>query len=316
MLLVICLTLVPAAEGGWARQTSGTFAWLRAVHFVDKDHGWVGGSNGTLLTTSDGGSTWKRSRRFTDDSIRDVYFADRNRGWLLCSREFFQNGPRSYLLRTDNGGETWQRVNFDPETGRMQRLLFLTDGTGYAAGEGGTLWRLPANEKDKFKATLLPVQYLILGGSVLDANQLVLVGGGGTILFTINAGSEWTSATMVEPHGGKLNSVYFTNPKNGWAVGDGGAVFYTNNGGKLWRRQNSGAAEDLLDVRFVDRSTGFAVGDKGVILRFGDRGVWSREPAITANRLERVFFVDGKGFAVGFGGEILTYKPDGAVEGP
>ena len=176
------------------------------------------------------------------------------------------------------------------------------------------MWRVPAHEKDKWKSTPLPVQYLILGASFVDDQSLVLVGGGGTIIFSVDAGSEWTTATTVEGHGRKLNSVYFTDPKNGWAVGDGGEVYFTNNGGKLWRRQNSGAAENLLDVRFADSLTGFAVGDKGTILRYNSNGSWSREPAVTSRRLERVFFAGRKGVAVGFGGEILAYKPDGVSD--
>ena len=57
-----------------------------------------------------------------------------------------------------------------------------------------------------------------------------------------------------------------------------------------------------------------AIGDKRTILRSGGNGFWLREPKITPSSLELLFFVRGRGLAVGFGGGILSYKPDGSTE--
>src|SRR5689334_6556403 len=45
--------LPPTHAAAWTRQRSGTMAWLRAVYFLDQNHGWVAGSGGTLLETGD-----------------------------------------------------------------------------------------------------------------------------------------------------------------------------------------------------------------------------------------------------------------------
>jgi photosystem II stability/assembly factor-like uncharacterized protein len=36
----------------------GVPTWLRTVHFLDKDNGWIVGGFGTILQTTDGGETW------------------------------------------------------------------------------------------------------------------------------------------------------------------------------------------------------------------------------------------------------------------
>ncbi len=53
---------------------------------------------------------------------------------------------------------------------------------------------------------------------------------------------------------------------------------------------------------------GWTVGDEGTILHTTTAGnVWTLENSKVKHRLEKVFFVGKKGFAVGFGGTILVY---------
>src|SRR6267154_319615 len=68
------------ASAAWTRQPSGTMSWLRGVFFLDQNRGWVAGSGGTVLETSDGGQTWRRLNTLTKDNLRDVYFANEKIG--------------------------------------------------------------------------------------------------------------------------------------------------------------------------------------------------------------------------------------------
>src|SRR5258705_7811517 len=86
--LLSAFCFLPSAFGSsWTRQPSGTMAWLRSVYFLDQNRGWVAGSGGTLLQTTDGGETWKRLLALTRDTLQDVYFADENVGWLVAERD-------------------------------------------------------------------------------------------------------------------------------------------------------------------------------------------------------------------------------------
>src|SRR5260370_8830001 len=60
LLLTAHCSLLTSSAATWTRQSSGTMAWLHSVYFLDQNHGWVTGSNGTLLETSDGGTSCKR----------------------------------------------------------------------------------------------------------------------------------------------------------------------------------------------------------------------------------------------------------------
>lgn len=166
------------------------------------------------------------------------------------------------------------------------------------------------DDKRTWTISALPVRYLMLGGTFTDDFTGVLTGGGGTILVTRDAGLTWKHSSIA---GGnekiKLNSVYFADQTNGWTAGAGGSIYFTNNGGHLWRKQISNVSENLSDIYFINNQDGFAVGDNGIILNTANAGDnWKIEQTGTKSKLERVFFVGEKGFAVGFGGTILTYN--------
>ncbi len=310
-VLIVCFTFFQTAEAGWTKQNSGTLAWLRSIYFSDQNKGWVVGSKGTYLTTDDGGKTWIQDKKITKDDIRDVYFSDEKNGWLLCERNIYNLGNQSvsYLMRTFDGGTSWETFNFSEGKDRIARFFFAVDGSGFAVGENGALLSLQ-NDKRTWKKLALPVRYLMLGGKFTDNLHGLLVGGGGTILFTEDGGLSWNQGKIAGDQKTKLTSVFFVDQKAGWATGEAGKIFFTNTGGKVWLEQVSTVVENLSDIFFVNSEEGFAVGDGGMILHTTTSGkIWSIEKANSKHKLEKVFFVEKKGFAVGFGGTILTYNP-------
>jgi len=67
-------------------------------------------------------------------------------------------------------------------------------------------------------------------------------------------------------------------------------------------------------VKFIDASDGWAGGDQGQLLHTIDGGAhWMVESSGTSHALQRLFFTDrNHGWAVGFGGTILTISQDHA----
>lgn len=80
LLLLILSSSAFAQSGTWARQRSGTMAWLHSVFFLDQNRGWAVGSKGMVLQTVDGGNTWKPRGASTDDVVRDIFFTDDQNG--------------------------------------------------------------------------------------------------------------------------------------------------------------------------------------------------------------------------------------------
>lgn len=319
-VLVFALFQAAAASFDWTKRDVKTLAWLRAIHFADAETGWIGGSGGTLLKTSDGGESWRHVPKFTSDTILEIVFTDKNTGWLLCERDVFNLGTKAptYLLKTKNGGETWVPVDF-AEAGRQRitKIFFAASGFGLAVGETGVLYGLE-DDNESWKKLSAPSRYLMLDGVFTDDLRGTIVGGGGTILFTEDAGASWNPAFVAGTDKTRLNSVFFINRRNGWAVGAGGKIYQTINGGRFWRLQKSNTGKDLTDVFFINTAEGWAIGDAGTILHTTTAGnVW-REVAAgggSTHKFEKIHFNNGKGWIVGFGGTLLFYNPQTAPGG-
>ena len=85
-----------------AQDSSSTGA-LQDVSFTDANNGTVTGSHGTILRTTNGGSTWTPQNSGTLEGLYGVSFTDANTGTIL---------------RTTNGGATWA----PQESGTTQHL--------------------------------------------------------------------------------------------------------------------------------------------------------------------------------------------------
>jgi photosystem II stability/assembly factor-like uncharacterized protein len=130
-----------------------------------------------------------------------------------------------------------------------------------------------------------------------------VVGHGGVVLATTDAGSAWTRRT---PTSFDLNAVWFTGALDGWAVGAAGTVLHTDDGGTTWTRLTSvGSSESLRGVFFATPDTGWAVGASGLVLSTVDGGATWRRSFAGGTTLNEVRFVGPNGWAVGEGGIIV-----------
>src|SRR3954462_13494581 len=70
---------------------------LNTVFFLDNKRGWVGGDNGFLNHTEDGGPSWVQQIVDTKAPINDIYFRDQEAGFLITANSIFvtkDNGTR------------------------------------------------------------------------------------------------------------------------------------------------------------------------------------------------------------------------------
>jgi len=315
-LLFLCLQ---TANADWVKQRTNTLAWLKDIFFLDHDRGWISGSDGTLISTADGGLSWTPVKKFTADSIDQVYFSDELNGWLLCSRSIYARGASasSYLQKTKDGGRTWDKIEFlDGGRERVTKLLFNKNGRGIAFGESGVFYDLQ-QDGVSWKKIRSSTRYLLLNGAYLDDSLGSIVGGGGTILFTEDSGFTWQRATLFGETDIKFNAVAFNEKRIGVAVAAQGNIFRSVGGGRQWRQLRSDTTSDLNDVAFTGPYSGWAVGDDGVILGTRDAGgTWYQVRSNSTHRLEKVVFNGTRGWAVGFGGTILTYDPSPSRSSP
>lgn len=122
--------------------------------------------------------------------------------------------------------------------------------------------------KKSTAATLAPIQ-----GAAHAGKRLVTVGDYGTILLSDDGGKSFRQAASV-PVSSTLTAVHFADDRNGWAVGQWGAIIHTADGGENWTVQRLETQEDrpLFSVHFTSAQDGIAVGLWSLLLRTQDGG--------------------------------------------
>jgi photosystem II stability/assembly factor-like uncharacterized protein len=102
---------------------------LNAVWFSTHGQGWAVGAGGVILSTTDGGRTWRAQASGVGDDLYDVKFFDAREGWAV--------GAGGALLHTTDGGHTWAEAR--RVTPHALERLFLVGRRAWAVGFGGTV---------------------------------------------------------------------------------------------------------------------------------------------------------------------------------
>lgn len=172
-----------------------------------------------------------------------------------------------------------------------------------------------ADATEWFWQSPLPQGNDLWGLHSFDAANAVAVGDRGTILSTVDGGTNWTlveSGTLLH-----LRDVDFADGSFGLVVGAKGTVLRSTDGGRNWAGLDLSSDVDLTAVEVLDAKIAVAVGDvvsKGEtwILRTSDAGkTWDTRLIQRFVSFNDVSFWDvNTGFVVGDGMAGLVYKTD------
>lgn len=160
--------------------------------------------------------------------------------------------------------------------------VVLTTGPVQAADRMGQKTPEKAVQEDAIPSGLIDKTLLL--GVTKAGERLVAVGSWGHIILSDDAGVTWRQAQKV-PTRTTLTSVYFTDDKNGWAVGHDTVVLHTADGGEIWEMQYSDppAETPLLTVWFENNEHGIAAGSFSFMLETFDGGkTWESRPLLEA----------------------------------
>lgn len=222
-------------------------------------------------------------------------------------------GEQGLIVSTSDAGAHWTLQ----ESGTLLTLYgvhFINAQVGFAVGgqpagtnkftnvfvkttTGGAAWE-GKNVPPPLPGVLKAVRFI-------DPFRGWVVGGGGTILFTDNAGESWT----VQQSGvtSELITVDFVDGDHGWATGPGKVLLKTDDGGKGWRPIFTFSSA-IRQIDFINPSRGWAAGDGGALLETTDGGAhWTSISVTTANLTGVRVTSDLKGWAVGERGSLLRF---------
>src|SRR5207302_1374369 len=179
---------------------SGTNVTLYGVAFASPTAGWVVGSAGTILATTNGGASWKPQKSGSQETLYDVAFPAPRVGWAV--------GGLRTIVSTKDGGRTWKvRESGTPST--LFDSAFPDPTIGWIAGNGGALLQsVDGGEKWEDRSLSQPVD--LTGLAFTDIKTGWVVGDRGAIFRTTDGGFTWA------PYGrGPQATFYATASRNG-----------------------------------------------------------------------------------------------------
>lgn len=311
------------------------------IFFNNPNTGWIVGSDGEIVKSTDGGMNWSRQYfRVTDYFLTSTKFLNENTGWVA--------GNAGKIYKTTNGGINWQNQSFD-STDNYNCIHICDSNILYIVGyygkiikstNGGSSWM---TQTSVITTELKGVQFRgylngwIAGfnGALLQttnggtnwnvvasgtSNNLVYIqfvdslrgwttGSNKTILKTTNGGANWFAQTVGFGSGLWIDGAFFIDSLYGWLGSSSGNAAYTTNGGTTWNNWGSSDGQTNRTIYFINRNTGWMTGGTGIIYKTtnGGKGISDWSGSInTYHSIWNIFAVNSNiVYAVGEGGLIF-----------
>jgi len=242
-----------------------------------------------IYKTNDFGNNWNDVSP-NNDSLgysfggRDISFLNDQTGFAVGRYgvdSVYESGAG--ILTTSNGGDNWELGWTFPNTSNYEynlRSIHLKNNIGWSVGSSGIIVKYTPQTGwvSQTSVTDLPLSKVFFS----DDNYGWIVGGYQNqtgfqkILFkTTNGGTSWTSVPNV-PF--LFRDIAFVDNSLGWGIGYDssgvGGILKTTDGGNSWEI-NAGNLPAKLNALHIKDNYGWAVGEKGLILRTTDAGaVW------------------------------------------
>ena len=278
-------TGVAVGEGVILRTVNGGYNWdtlkrpdntvgnevYSNVQFNHSNNGWIVGSTGDILKSTNSGINWTSHRLGSVSNFYDIHFLDVNTGHIAGWS----------LLRTTNSGINW---NIVADTG-IYCSSFINSNTGWAGGRsnncistttnGGINWSVQYSQVNS-SCQKIHFSDINNGWAILYVGQ---VNPSCIIARTTNRGENWITNNYIGSSSNIPKDFFFINNQTGWVVGTGNStnnlpsiISKTTNGGINWISQsvlNNYAWQ--YSVYFLNNNTGWITGD-GIVLKTTNSG--------------------------------------------
>ncbi len=226
---------------------------LHQIVFKDASTGIVVGDNGTVFTTTNGGTNWISKNSSTSLQLRGADFAG--------GSTFFAVGDDGAAVKSTDDGNSWTTLN----SGTAERLLCIAavDQNVWVGARNG-LMLFSNNGGTTFTSMSNPATDDIKDIQFIDASIGFAGGSNSFFMYTSNGGNNWTSRSAGIQVG--LNGIHFVNQNEGWVVGNVGTLYSTINAGVNWIAIQTGTGQDINSIYSFDGVNAWAAGNAGVIV--------------------------------------------------
>lgn len=304
----------------WLKQNSPTTNNLRRCFFLDSLTGWVVGDSGTIIHTSNKGSSWSVQESNIRSFFTSVYFINKRIGWgLAWSLYTDTNFYGTIVLKTTNGGLNWDSTRYPVSNVYLKCIYFIDSLVGFMGGspaniikttDGGNTWnycQLDSNIFSQFPVNnfvFLNYSYGFAYGGVMDM--------GGVLWRTTNGGQHWTSAVVTsEP----IYKMILYDSLNLFGVGGdfefGPSTIRSYNAGANWNYRMLGYIGVANSLSFRTQTEGWSSlgGIQKLIYTLDTGKSWTDIPSPDSSIINDLTFTDKRnGFAIGDNGVIYKFN--------
>ncbi len=282
--------------------TTGNSETFTDISFGTTKVGYICGSMGTLLKTTDSGNTWVRIQSNIQPSLNCIQALDDKNVYTA----------RNELYHTKDGGTTWETAGLENVGSGIFDLHFVNSSTGFIAKNGvmkstdsGKTWTLkfdPGADMDYYALNYNQLQFLnanvgyCAGGKTYDGSTI------GNMVKTTDGGETWTSLKMTMS---QITAFHFLDANTGFVFNFNQELWKTTDGGSTWTKISSGIPEKYPDCYFVNASK-IVLRTSKEIYHSIDGGVsWIKDYNLTAGdgQLTNMKFTDSRtGYIIGNNG--------------
>ncbi len=315
LLFILFSFTLANAQTGWFSLSSGTTIGLNGVGTFTSDYVIAAGDAGTILRTTDGGTTWENIPSGTSERLNSISVINNSTAVI--------SGDAGTILRTTDAGSSWEIVASNVSDNLLS--VSFNDLNGIAGGTSQTiLYSTDAG------ASWTTAQTGFFGGGfwgvqMLDADNAFAAGENSIfqpmIGWSTDGGQSWDyTAFYLNSNEGRLYGVHFFDLNNGVAAASvwtgEGAIALTSDGGANWNTLPF-VNDALYSLSFPANQSdvGYAAGAAGIIVKTTDGGgSWTGQESGTSVILLGITFADElNGYAVGENGTILKTVSGGVI---
>ena len=262
----------------WQKRKDNLAPILQDVHFPVDSVGYAVGWDGGCWKSLDHGENWTEIIIPGQAGGRDFnacYFLNDSTGYIAGGN--LSNDAIQTILMTSDGGASWS-VQSDGLGPWLQDITFVSEDSGYAVGDGGTMLRTVDGGNQwstlNLQGNLSSRNYTAI--SMLN-NKLGLAVGGWpdndsiqTLLRTTDGGDTWM--VIRDQIGSMLYGVGFKTEAEAYVAGDDGTILTSTDSGKTWNPFVISGIEnaEFRSVHFRSKDQGVISGLVGVMLMFND----------------------------------------------
>ncbi|MBK9228648.1 MAG: T9SS type A sorting domain-containing protein [Ignavibacteria bacterium] len=330
LMLVLSRSIV-FSQSGWMQINSGTSSSLSNEFFLNENTGWICGSYGTIIKTTNKGANWILQQSNMNFEISDIHFINDNTGWA-AGGVFVSPGTtdnRMNLCKTTNGGMNWNVILNETDFDNRLSVIYFSDAAnGIALGRGGNgsvttgVIRRTSNggtnwSYNGFRSTVR--KQIDSHSNIWIISKYADDTGHDTsyLQYSSDFGITWNTKLKTSQHAfldfnlvDDSTIILLTRiDTNAFANG----ILLTTNAGTDWRLTAFFAGSAVFNLEFVDVNTGWSAGSR--IYRTTDGGSnWLEQLNVYPLDINGVLMRDYKsGIAYGDQGILYTTSTGGIM---